>query len=203
MRTIRFFLLTQMPETAEADEDELDANQSKEPIAKVYSPWASLESTNASLQQDKLTEGNKQHKHRMAMDAAKDLTHLIWGFDESDNPGPVCKDGNIATYTVSKSSPSKISTAPTVPAPGNSFQPDVPSYGNVAVLYKGLTPQKAHKWFKILCTQGLPKDTRRPCPIPNAEQQKIISAIIQRCLDELKDENGDMDLMKEKTGTNN
>ena len=64
-----------------------------------------------------------------------------------------------------------------MPAPRNSFQPDVPSYGRAAILYKGLTPQKAHKWFKILCYQGLPKDTRRPCPIPNAEQ-KIISATI-------------------------
>ena len=67
MRTIRNFLLAQMPETAEAHEGEYEDDKSKQPLAKVFSPWASLDSINASLQQEKQGEGSKQHNHRAAM----------------------------------------------------------------------------------------------------------------------------------------
>ena len=71
MRTIRNFLLTQMPETIEADEDD-DGVRKKEPIAKVFSTW-SLEAITAALQHDKLAEGSKKHTNSAAMDAAKDI----------------------------------------------------------------------------------------------------------------------------------
>lgn len=115
MRTIRNFLLTQMPETIEADEED-DGVKSKEPIAKVFSTW-SLEAINSSLQRDKLAEGNKKHKNSAAMDAAKDLTHLLWGLDEDEEQGRACKAGNISTYKVTVPESSSLSSAATVPAP--------------------------------------------------------------------------------------
>ena len=75
MRTSRNFLLTQMPETMEADEDD-DGGKSKEPIAKVFSTW-DLDAINLSLDRDQLTEGSRKHKNSVAMNSARDLTHLL------------------------------------------------------------------------------------------------------------------------------
>ena len=116
MRTIRNFLLTQMPETIEADEDD-DGFKKKEPIAKVFSTWR-LEAITAALQHDKLAEGSKKHTNTAAMDAAKDLTHTLWGFDDNEEQGRACKAGNISTYKVAKTESSSVSSAAAVLAPG-------------------------------------------------------------------------------------
>ena len=116
MRTIRNFLLTQMPETVEVDEED-DVGKSKEPLAKVFSTWATTESIKACLSNENLDENRRQYKHQAAMETARDLTQLIWGFDEDDCASVPSKDGNITSYILAKPESSTSSRLPTVLAP--------------------------------------------------------------------------------------
>ena len=74
MQTIRNFLLTQMPETVEADEEETDGSKNTESIAKVFSPWATLDSIRTSFSNQGMAERRPQYRNQAAMDAARDLT---------------------------------------------------------------------------------------------------------------------------------
>ena len=97
MRTIRNFLLTQMPETAEAGEDDYDGTCHNKSVDKVCNTWATLESITASLQLDPHTYG--KHRHQAPMEKAKDLTMDLWGFDDNDTEQQPAKHGHIAAYT--------------------------------------------------------------------------------------------------------
>ena len=84
MRTIRNFLLTQMPEIAETVEDEEGAGGGKEPTAKVFSPWSSVDSIRTCLTREGSNENRRQYKHHASMDRARDFAQSFWGFDEEE-----------------------------------------------------------------------------------------------------------------------
>ena len=48
-----------MPESVEADVEDSDIEKAKEPLAKVFSPWASLDSIKTMLQNDSEAEAGK------------------------------------------------------------------------------------------------------------------------------------------------
>ena len=55
-----------------------------------------------------------------------------------------------------------------------------------------MTKNTAEAWFAHLCRKGVSKDTRIPAPRPNADQQKVIQRVIERCLLEMHEEAEDI-----------
>ena len=66
-----------MPETEEADEMESSGGKNTEPIAKVSSPWATLDFIRATLSDEGMDERRPQYRNRATMDGARDLTQLL------------------------------------------------------------------------------------------------------------------------------
>ena len=185
-------MLTQMPESVEADAEDSDTEKKKEPLAKVFSPWASLDSIKDMLHSERETTG-KRHTNKAAMDAARDLTHLLWGCDEAVDAEVASlpnKDGSIGTYTKSRV---------TKPLTGGSVTLEQAEDfgGNACLRYRGLTPENAARWLQNLRTNGLETDTRKPRPRPNEEQNKILQRMVDRCLQERVDESKDNDFRSE------
>ena len=73
-----------------------------------------------------------------------------------------------------------------------SARPDVTHRAELSarakLTYEGLTRETADAWFSQLRRYGSPKDTRQPRAKPNAEQQRIIRRVIDRCSAELEEE---------------
>ena len=193
LRLIRNFILTQMPESVEVDEEDSETEKTKQPPVKVFSPWASLDSIKEMLQSEKEAEPGKRYKNKVAVDAARDLTHLLWGCDDDVSPEtslPSNKDGNIGKYTKA--------ALTTTPAHGSaSLRASNSLDGDACLIYSGLSPASASHWFRTLCAHGLETDARDPRPRPNEEQKRIIRRIIDRCLQECVGEASETDFRSE------
>ena len=110
LRLIRNFLFTQMPESAEADVEDADTGRRAEPLAKVFSPWASLDSIKDMLLNEGEEARGQRKKHHTAMTAARHLTHLLWNCDEDacdENFHPPNKEGHVGSYTIAKHCPTE------------------------------------------------------------------------------------------------
>ena len=106
LRLIRNFLLTQMPESVEADVEDSDTEKKIEPLAKVFSPWASLDSIKAMLWEENATESGQKKRNHAAMAAARRLTHLLWRGDDDaseENSFLLSQEGHVGSYTKSES----------------------------------------------------------------------------------------------------
>ena len=182
-----------MPESVEADVEDSDTEKKREPLTKVFSPWASLDSIRDMLQSERETKPHKRNNNKHAMDAAQDLTHLLWGCDETIDPeasSPPSKDGSVGAYRKAAVEKSPTEGSVSLNASSNLG-------GAASLLYGGLTPFRAYLWFLNLCAHGLEMDTRTPRPRPNAEQRVILQRLIDRCLQERIDENSDSDFRSE------
>ena len=185
LKLIRSFTLTQMPETVEADESDDEDAQGKSKLAEVATPWATPKSIASWI--DGLNAGDQEVTRRQKRRTAgsRQATHEWWGLDDADEvPNKVSKDGDVGLYVKSSAT---MNTSP-------SFTPRSPeddTNGKAALQYKGLTKASANAWFAELCRSGSAKDKREPTAKPSAEQQQVIKRIMNRCLQEMTDENGE------------
>ena len=182
LRLIRNFTLTQMPETVEAHEDDVDEDApGRSKLAEVASPWATSENIASWIDGLHTSDELVTTKLKKTTSISRQTTHQLWGVgeDADDAPTQISKDGSIAFHV--KSNATTTSTS-------NTRESTEDTDGTVVLQYKGLTKATANAWFATLCRRGSARDKRDPKAIPHAEQQIVIRRIIDRCLTEMEDE---------------
>ena len=190
LRLIRNFVLTQTPDSVEADADD-EAEKGKTQLSEVSTPWATPDGIATWLDVAFTASETKRTKHEEVVESTRSTTQRLWGLDDNGAPPlEVSKNGSIGHY--SKTGLSHQSAHHTRAA---DFQAAIS--GKATLKYGGLTHKNAWDWFRELCRQGSSKDTRKPRAKPNAEQQRVIKRVIDRCLQELEDESGDAEWRSE------
>ena len=193
LKLIRSFTLTQMPETVEAHEDDVgEDDQGKSKLAEVATPWATPENIASWIDGLNTNDEEKTTRQKKTTASSRQTTHELWGLDSDgdDLPNMVSKDGSVGPYVKSSATMTKTSTT-------NPRQREDDTNGQVALQYKGLTKAAANAWFATLCRSGSAKDKRVPKAKPNAEQQDVIKRIIDRCLQEMADEDSENEFRSE------
>ena len=186
---IKSFLLTQMAESAEVEEEEETKRQ--EPQEAVSTAWASLDKIAELLAADSVTSGGKAQQHAEAVDVAKKLTRQMWQCVpdmETEVPLVLDKAGDISS---ARCSPAVVGERAAAAVDKKA------RVSNACLSYQGLTKALADTWFETLRSQGVDKDPRRPRPRPNDEQQLPIARVIKRCLAECDEEMNDLDFRSE------
>ena len=187
---IKSFLLTQMAESAEVEEEE--ETKQKEPQEAVSTAWASLDKIAELLAAESVSSSGKRQQHAEAVDVAKKLTRQMWQRVpdmETEIPLVLSKAGDISSAKCSSAS-----VGPKTPAAAAEKKARLPS---ACLSYQGLTKASADVWFETLCSRGIETDPRRPRPRPSDEQQLPITRVIKRCLAECDEEMNDVDFRSE------
>ena len=190
LQLIRNFVLTQMPNSIEGDDEEVNAK--KQPLAKVFTPWASPDAIEDMLARTHANSAGTGNKHQQALDKACEMTRRLWGLHEDENlcdASPTCTHGHISSYTAPPPEKSSKDSS-CMGRPANCLRDSKSKdYSCTARLrYGGLTRQNAEAWFTQICTEGVSSDIRTPRPRPNTDQQKIIRRVMERCMEELHEE---------------
>ena len=190
LRLIRNFTLTQMPETVEADEDEEEA-KAQTKLCEVATPWATVDTIASWLDDQDTGDFEVGTKHERTAAFTRHTTHRLWGLDDVEAPPcDFSKEGGVGVYV-------KADVAKKTSQSLRSTTARSGKHGIARLQYKGLTKGKADAWFTELCLFGSPKDKRRPKAKPNAEQQRMIKRVMERCLQEMADENGQAEFWSE------
>ena len=185
LRLIRNFMLTQMPDSVEADEDEEEL-KAKTKFCEVPTDWATVECIASLLKTDPADDADVGTVNKNTVAKTQIRTQKLWGVDEDEDMiHEVSKKGHVDFYVKKDDMTSNTQTM-------KATKPQVAHSAKATLQCEGLTKDKADKWFKRLCSHGSDRDTRPRPPKPSDEQQRVIKRIMERCLEE------DEDLASEK-----
>jgi len=193
-RTIKNFLLTQMPESLEADEEEDDPEKGTRAWDPIDTSWVSKDEIQEVLQRGQILQNDgktrksnmRKEKFSAEVQTALNVSHRLWGAATNPDDAPVSKAGSL-----------HLESTPVEASETKSLQrkKKQPRTETTALVYEGLTRSSANIWLRILCTPSAIATIKKK--IPSDEQKNILQEIIDRTLQEQYDERSGMQFRSE------